>query len=528
MTLVKTSWRARGLALMALGLGLTLAAAADAAPARVPLPSGAVVGVEADGVQAFKGIPFAAPPIGSLRWRAPQPAPVRTHDLSAVEFGPACPQPPRRVDAAPGGVERFSPASLSEDCLTLNIWTTGKAGSNRPVMVWIPGGAFRVGGASLPYYDGQAFAKQGVVLVTMNYRLGALGFFAHPLIVADAPPGEPVGNYGLMDQIAALEWVKANIAAFGGDPDNITVFGESAGGASVLHLLASPRAKGLFQKAIVESGGGWQPGAPLKAKGAADEAAVRQILDRDPETAEQLRALPADALLALPRGIRFGPMVDGVILPRGVRAAFASGQVIDVPLIIGANSDEATPLMAGFSNDPDTILAELDEDGRRIYSALLDRPLAAAHAVYTDAAFVAPARWIAGKTAGGEPTWLYHFDYVPQARREPGVGASHGAEIPFVFDSWDAIPSAQAFLTEEDSAFAARLNRCWAAFARTGKPDCGLAWPAYDATDDPLLLLADRPSVERGFRKPMLDWQEARTIERAAARRPAGPGTEGF
>jgi para-nitrobenzyl esterase len=498
----------------ALTLALALpAASVGAAEPRVQLPQGAVVGQARDGVAVFRGIPFAAPPVGPLRWRPPQPARPWPHELKADAFGPGCPQPRRPGGVAPGGVERFAPPPTDEDCLTLNVWSRGKPGERLPVMVWIHGGAFRVGGSSLPYFDGEAFARQGVVVVTFNYRLGRLGFFAHPLIVKEAA-GEPIGNYGLMDQIAALRWVKANIAQFGGDPGNVTAFGESAGGSSLLFLLTSPAAKGLFQKAIVESGGGWQPAAPLAEKERSDEAAVAASGKAAANTAD-LRAMSVADILAMPMGGigQFGPFADGAIVRESPRAALTAGRAMDVPLIIGTNSDEATPLMRAFGADPQAVLRQLGPRGAEIYRGDGASPQVTAHHAYTDAAFPAPARWVAARTAGGAPTWLYQFSYVPERKREPDVGASHGAEIPFVFASWDDIPGANAFLTAKDRAMEGLMNRCWASFAKTGTPQCGAtAWPRYDAASDALMAFGDESKVLHGFRKPMLDWQERRAL----------------
>jgi para-nitrobenzyl esterase len=385
-------------------------------------------------------------------------------------------------------------------------------------MVWIHGGAFQVGGSALPYFDGRAFAKQGVVLVSFNYRLGKLGFFAHPLIVAGAGD-EPVGNYGLMDQIAALKWVRANIAAFGGDPHNVTAFGESAGGASLLFLLTSPAATGLFDKAIVESGGGWQPATPLAVQERQDEAALAQRFGHGFTDAAQLRALSVDDLLSLPRSGLRGPFVDGRVVTRSPRAAIAAGAAADIPMIIGTNTDEARPLMRRLGSDPQVVLRQLDGAGEAIYADEGATPAVKARRVYTDAAFTAPARWVAARTAGGAPTWLYSFSYVPQALRRPDEGASHGAEIPFVFDSWDRIDGAAAFLTPQDKAYAQTMNRCWASFAKTGTPQCaGQDWPRYTPQDDALMQFDDRPHVVTGFRRPMLDWQETHTAKVVRAR----------
>lgn len=245
----------------ALAVTSVLAWSSSALAQTVRTAAGEVAGVTADGVAAWKGIPYAAPPTGPLRWAPPQPASAWRGVREAIAAGPACPQPDRGDGGGAG-----APPAQSEDCLTLNVFAPAGA-KNLPVMVWIHGGAFRLGYGGAPIYDGAAFAHQGVILVTINYRLGLLGFFAHPALAAAAKPGEPLGNYGLMDQVAALRWVQENIAAFGGDPRNVTAFGESAGGSSLVYLLANPATKGLFAKAIVESGGGLQrPGGLADAE----------------------------------------------------------------------------------------------------------------------------------------------------------------------------------------------------------------------------------------------------------------------
>ncbi len=317
------------------GFAAAWLALAPAHAQTVKTKSGDVAGATANGLSVWKGIPFAAPPVGDLRWKAPQPI-SWSGVKQATTFGAACPQPER----GDGGVG--APATQDEDCLTLNVFAPAGA-KNLPVMVWIHGGAFRLGFSSSPLYDGAELNKQGVILVTVNYRLGLLGFFAHPELTREAKPGDPIGNYGLMDQIAALQWVQDNIAAFGGDPKNVTAFGESAGGSSMIYLLANPKAKGLFSKAIVESGGGLQRPVDLAAtEKRGVEAAANIGLDAK-ATLAGMRAKPAtDWITAqggLQGGLGFGPFIDGRFVTEAPWQAFRDGRAIDVPLLVGFNSN---------------------------------------------------------------------------------------------------------------------------------------------------------------------------------------------
>ncbi len=366
----------------ALGAALLLAATLDAAPVRVE--GGLVSGVVADGVVAYKGIPYAAPPVGDLRWRAPQPAAPWTGVRVADAYGHDCMQEPFPSDAAPLGTP---PA---EDCLYVNVWAPEKPASPKlPVMVWIHGGGFVNGGASPAVYDGRHFAKRGVVFVSLNHRLGRFGFFAHPALSSENPKG-PLGNYGYLDQIAALKWVQKNVAAFGGDPGNVTVFGESAGGGSVHTLMVSPLARGLFHKAIVESGGGRAGGimTPRNLKEAEAVgvafAKLAGVTGEDAAALAALRKLPAPDLV---RGLNLmtmgqqrdtyaGPMIDGQIVAEEPETAFRAGRQARVPYLVGANNREfgfmplppqaVEGMLARFGADKDKVVAAYDpgEDGR--------------------------------------------------------------------------------------------------------------------------------------------------------------------
>lgn len=475
-----------------------LAAPALAEPVKVTVEGGAVLGVETGQVDAWRNIPYAAAPVGALRWAPPARAPAWSGERDGTKAGVSCPQP-MRPDGAPNMAGANGP--VSEDCLQLNVFAP-KGAKRAPVMVWIHGGSHRYGAGWI--FDGSNFARDGVVLVTINYRLGPLGSFAHPALTAAARPGEAVGNYGLMDQIAALEWVRRNIRAFGGDPRNVTVFGESAGGGSTLALLATPWAKGLYQKAVVQSGGGWSAPVTLAAK-EAEGVKAAQSLGLSSPSADQLRAVPADELVAKVEG-GFGPFVDGRLMRETPAQAFAAGRANDVPLIIGSNSGEDS-LMAEFGQDPAKLGAALPAGVRALYAEEAAQGDAAlARAVFTDRAMGAPARWIAARASGGKPAWLYYFSYVGSRFRPMVTRAFHAAEIQYVFEYWGR-RTPISLIKPDDQAMATLMHGCWVTFAKTGKPGCD--WPAYDSRTDRLMEFGAASGVRSGFRKSRLDAQEA-------------------
>ncbi len=509
-------WRCDGVAAALLLALLSSATAAGrergAALHVVATDSGQVRGSAAGDVTAFRGIPYARAPVGSLRCRAPQPAQQWSGVREAAEFGAACPQPARsaRSDGA-------SISNQSEDCLFINVWTRDPRAS-APVMVWIHGGAHRFGAASLPLYDGAALARQGVVLVSFNYRLGLLGYFAHPALSAEGRPDEASGNYGLLDQLAALAWVQRNVAAFGGDRNNVTVFGQSAGGASILNLLAASHAsKGLFAKAIVQSGGGWQRSLTRREKEQQGSEALTSVGVAYGATPSQLRALDVarlnEAIGAVPL-LNYGSFIDGRIVKAAPATAFRDGTALDVPLVIGWNSDEAS-LLDAAGTSPTTLLRRFSADelarARDAYGKEAASDEALARALFADASFAAPARWIAARAHAGAPAWLYHFAYMFE-RRRGASGVRHGGEIPYVFSTLDAMPAARALLTERDRETAHTLSSCWVAFAKTGRPTCAGAplWPPYSPDSDALLFFGATPQVVQRFRAHALDYQQAR------------------
>lgn len=507
-----------------LGIACALAAAVSSAaadtaspPATLTIAQGALAGTTEDGIAVFKDIPFAAPPVGPLRWRAPQPGPAWQGVRAADRFGPVCPQ------QNPSPMQRLTRPQLpqSEDCLSLNVWTPDTH-AKLPVMVWIYGGAFVMGGSALPIYDGTDLARRGVVVVTFNYRLGWLGFFDHPALAAEHP-GEPHGNYGLMDQIAALEWVKANIAAFGGDPSNVTIFGESAGGMSVNDLIASPRARGLFGRAISESGLGMNDMPTAAAAGKAATAfAARQDVDGDGADAlARLRALTVSDIIddqdkpaARPSP---SPMIDGTIIPDEVDKLFATGKIAPVAYIAGSNSNEAT-LMPAIHITPKDMLRPIGDhlaDVRKIYdpnNEMSNDELAGQ--IFNDSLFASAAQGLADFVVrDGRPAYVYRFAYLSAQQRDDGAtGVGHGGEIAYVFGLRGLLndPFYGKYVkaaTPEDLAVITRIQTYWTNFAKTGNPNgAGLPdWmPTSPGATKTLLVGQDKTETVDGFRKAQL------------------------
>lgn len=480
-----------------------------AAPVRISIDSGALVGDADQGQTVYKGIPYAAAPTGPLRWSPPQPPAPWKDERSAKTFGSLCEQ---KLNADGSVNTGGATGPISEDCLFLNVWApTGAA--KAPVMVWLHGGGNTTGGGSLGVYDGSAFVRDGVILVTINYRLGALGFFAHPALTKAAALDAPLVSYGVMDQIAALRWVKRNIAVFGGDPDNVTLFGESAGGADTLAIMTVPSAKALFARAIVESGLGWSAPVPLKKAEANGAALAVRAGAPDNATVEQLRALPVAALagLAMPGG---GIVTDGRLVTQSPTQALGAGLSAPVPLMIGTNNYEAS-LMKTLKLPSFVVLLAASAALKAVYADAPNNE-AKAEQLFTDSVMGAPARWVASRNAD-HGAWLYHFAYVPDAARASRPGAGHALEIPFVFDSWDHLGALGEGIvpTAADLEVTHRVHACWIAFAKTGVPACDGAptWPPYTVTSDTLLDFdADGVAkLKTGFRKAQYDAQ-ARVI----------------
>lgn len=504
-------------ALLAVLLGLAMAMPAIAAPT-VRTTLGELSGSSSDGIDVWRGIPFAAPPVGALRWRPPQPAAAWKGIRDARRSGPICPQ-----DERPGS----KGAAQSEDCLTLNVYAPAKrAAGGLPVMFWIHGGSFRWGAGSLPAYDGSAFARQGVVLVTINYRLDRLGRFGHPALTR-AQADEPLANYGLMDQIAALHWVRDNIAAFGGDPQRVTIFGFSAGGVSVNGLMAAPSARGLFQRAIAQSGGismdaGQrlrEPAGRFKAleQDGLEFAASLGIADDDQAPA-RLRALSVAQILAYPqKDSSMNPVVDGKLIPDDIGLIFREGHQNPVPYLAGANSWEGS-LIRPFKLPMAAILLGVKpERAREVYGDLPDEALK--ETFFGDSLFLAPAWMLAADMAAARaPAWLYYYSYVDDADRGRVPGAAHGAEVSHLFRQ-PLRPGAQ--LSDHDLAVSEPLRHYWLQFARAGDPNApGLPeWPAFTRAKPATMEFGERPELHPALFPERMAFQEALVEAVRAARK---------
>ncbi len=473
--------------------------AGSAPPAAGPIVKvrqGEVQGIIVDGVAIFKGLPFAAPPVGDLRWRAPQLASNWAGVRAANEFSSTCAQ--------------------SEDCLYLNVYQPADArrSSKLPVMVWIHGGAFLFGSGSA--YDGSQFARQGVVVVTVNYRLGRAGWFAHPALTSENPKGL-LGNYGLMDQVAALNWVADNIKEFGGNPKNVTIFGESAGAISVNYLMLAPQAKWLFNKALSESGFGRLPARPISSveQNGVTFAEKAGIQGRDADAAKALRALSWSELTANAAGIgapeQILPMADGKMITGSAADGFAKGLEAHVPYLLGGNSDEASltrrglnaaQRLASIQERRAAFMAAYDPDNSGDAARIIAR-------LVTDTSISEPDRDLARLHARhGNATYVYYFSYTPAAQRATSFGLAHGGELAYVFNTPRSTP-----FDEEGKAVALAANRYWAQFAKTGNPDSagGPPWHKFDAADEYVMEFpaSGVPLAVKHFQKDRLDWVEA-------------------
>lgn len=474
------------------------ARAAEAAP-RAVTSQGEVAGVQVDDIAVFRGLPFAAPPVGALRWREPQPAARWAGVRQATVPGSACPQ--KRGLSLEGGGD---PGELSEDCLYLNVWAPrAEPGQRRSVMVWLHGGALIFGAGSLPLYDGAALARQGVIVVTVNYRMGPLGYFVHPALERAAPGGAT--NFGLFDQIAALQWVQKNIAAFGGDPQQVTVFGQSAGAQSVLALMASPKARGLFQRAIAQSPYGIPSHTRAQARATGIRVADAVGLRGANATVEQLRAVSAEQLAALEgQNLSLAPslIVGDAAMPRTILAAFQAKRQVAVPLIIGSNSNETSVALA-FGLDPAALVKKLGKARILVgplYPGIADEA-ELGRQVVRDVAFSAFARRIAVLHAPRAPTWRYYFDQLPAGDRGREPGVVHGGEVTAIFGTGDICACLKVPLTDVDRRLWQGISSRWAAFAKTGKPDvaAGPVWPTDSLWRPVVMEFGDTTDAKPGF-----------------------------
>ncbi len=498
-----------GLLLVVAVLASPLALFAAPSGPQVKTGSGVVEGKEDGAIHTFLGIPYAAPPVGDRRWKAPAPAAKWAGVRKAAEFGAHC------MQGKVYGDMNFRDAGGSEDCLSLNVWVPAKpATAKLPVMVWIYGGGFVAGTTSEARQDGTNLAQQGVIVVSMNYRLGIFGFFVHPELTKESGHNA-AGNYGLMDQTAALRWVHDNIAAFGGDPENVTIFGESAGSFSVSAQMASPVAKGLFQKAIGESGGAFfSGGLSFEPRAVREEKDVKAVGEKlGVSTLAELRAIPADKLLDVfgkpgPDGFRFGPDVDGYFLPQSVPAIFAAGKQNDVPLLAGWNHDEGSfevvfnpqkPTAESMKANAEKAFGDKAAEFLKLYPTDTPEHVLRSAEDFASDHFIAFSTWAwmeSQAKTGKQPIYRYRFDLGPPADpKAPQMGAYHSAEIEYVFGQLDS--KAGVAWTPETRALSAQMQKYWANFARSGDPNGpGLPkWPVYSAADGWPVMFLDATSA---------------------------------
>lgn len=490
----------------AMVLAMTVPAGAVAAD-RVRTANGMLEGTtEPSGAHVYRGVPFAAPPVGDLRWKPPQPVKNWTGVRSAAQFGARCMQQPLFGDMS------FRSSGMSEDCLYLNVWTPAKPSDERlPVLVYFYGGGFAAGDGSEPRYDGESMARSGIVALTANYRLGVFGFLAHPELSKESPH-HASGNYAFLDQAAALRWVQKNIAAFGGNPANVTIFGESAGSWSVNVVQATPLAKGLFHHAIGESGAQFARN-PRLADAEKGGLALAKAVGAD--SLKALRAVPAETLLEV-QSFRSGANVDGWVLPDEVRTIFAQKKQSDVPVLIGSNANEWTTL-----SSPAQFPKTLDDFHKRMDAQFsgMAKELDASYPVKTDAdiaeamlglgrdtTFTLEMRtWARMVTTAGRKAFLYQFTRVPPGPN-PKWGAYHASEIAYAFNNVGSRPWA----LDMDRRLADQMSSYWVNFATTGDPNGkGLpAWTPYDQRTEPYLDLGDAVQVRNHLLKAQLDFLE--------------------
>ncbi len=497
----------------------------------IDIEGGQVAGVLDRGVHVFKGIPYAAAPVGDGRWKPPQPVVPWSGVRHTFNFGPECPQA-----QYPAGSIYIRPLQpQNEDCLFLNVWTTAHAGDQLPVLVWIHGGALRYGSSISDLRDGVPLAQKNVVLVSLNYRLGPLGYFAHPELSAESPRGSS-GNYGVLDQIAALQWVQRNIERFGGDPAKVTIAGESAGSWSVNTLMASPLAAGLFRGAIGQSGGRFSRTPHLTddrgSQASAEHVGLALARTLGADSLSVLRQLPAQSLVMVD-GFRSQENVDGWVLPDEIRSIFEGGRHHNVPVIVGSTADEMSPF--DLTQTAPRSIEEL-----RRWTSKHFRDLASEFEVAydvrsnTDAvrAFAEAARdttfsshmrnWARLVTAAGSKAFLYFFSYAPPAPQRGTLGAFHAGEIPYVFNVIPSTDPREAGFdyTDDDRRLADRMSSYWVNFVAAGDPNGqGLPlWTPYDPITEPYLEFGAQITSGTHLLKPQLDF-----LDRALARRSNRP-----
>ena len=507
---IKTRRYQRVVSLAGLFFGLLCASGVSASPV-VNTVHGLVEGQRAQDIAVFRGIPYAQPPVGHLRWQPPQPLSKRTQTLKAHHFGARCMQRTRDE----------SPATVSEDCLTLNVWTPDVTGVKRPVMVYVHGGGFRSGSGEVP---GEVLARHDVVVVSFNYRLGPIGFFAHPALDSKS------ASFGLLDMVAALRWVQENIQAFGGDANNVTVFGVSAGAMAVNALIVNSAAEGLFHKAIAQSGyGTWALprsknasgkaplGMDLRPLPSAEDVSAEIVKKVDPkaQSKAQLLALDSSALMYALPGFQL-PFVDGVALTGEPAALVLQGQRHDIPFIMGGCSFEGSVQPASgigleaFADFHRAHFSHAQDLYRKEFSVSRELGL---KQMFGDNRYVLAARtMVRSMTSNTQPAWLYHVDFVPDSQANKWSGTPHGADGYFL---WRGETTGD----EQIASLSRRLQAYWVNFARTGNPngDELVAWPEYDPAVDQWLVFGIKDSVQQRVAEERLDFLEAHYLKRIGA-----------
>ncbi|ARK13392.1 carboxylesterase family protein [Fibrella sp. ES10-3-2-2] len=465
-------------------------------------------------VHVFRGIPFAAPPVGILRWKAPQPVKPWSGVRACAAFGPS-PMQGAPAPFGPWSAEYLiAPEPISEDCLYLNVWTGARsANEKRPVLLWIYGGGFNSGGGNVPLYDGEATARKGVIYVSANYRVGPFGFFAHPELTRESGTNAS-GNYGLMDQVAALKWVKANIAQFGGDPNNVTIAGQSAGSMSVNCLVASPLAKNLFTKAIAESGASLA--RPMATLAQAEESGLKVMQALGTSSLAELRAKPAAEIMQKGQGSVRGPIVDGYVLPEPMAALFGAGRQNKVTLLTGWNEDE------GMAFGPPKNAADYKRQIRQQYGADAET-LLRYYPGETDAQAAASQNnlsrdqifgaqnfgWANLESQQGRNVYVYRFTRkLPATGDYARYGAFHTGEVAYAYDNLQFIDHQLRPLNATDDALAKTMSAYWVNFIKTGNPDGkGVPhWPAYRVADKQIMTLGDKVQAQSIPDAPSLDF----------------------
>ncbi|QNE32966.1 carboxylesterase family protein [Sphingomonas sp. NBWT7] len=513
--------------ILAAAIAALLATPAIAEPVRVDAPAGSIEGATQGSLRVFKGIPYAQPPVGARRWQPPADLPLRPMPYQATSYGPACVQP-----QVLGVIYENPPERMSEDCLTLNVWAP-RGAKDLPVIVWIHGGALVTGYSNEGIYDGAKLAARGAIVVSVNYRLGVLGYLAHPALSAESPDGVS-GNYGLLDQIAALRWVKRNIAAFGGDPANVTIAGESAGALSVMYLMASPLARGLFAKAIAQSA--YMVTTPELKQArhglpAAERAGEKLMADLGAADLVSLRAMDAGLLTRQATAKRYAVSgtIDGRTLPRQLVDTWDRGEQAKVPVLAGFNAGEIRSLRALAPAAPASAAA-YEATIRERYGDLADPFLRlypsgdvaeSVLATTRDALYGWTSQRVAiGQTALGQPGYLYLFDHGYPAADENGLHAFHAAELPYVFGTLDNTPRLWPKIPDNvtERRLATAMGDYWLSFARTGTPAAKgqPAWAAYGTAAN-AMVFADEPRPATRIRPGMFALHEAAMCRRRAA-----------